>query len=269
MIQRNTRSSLVLIMWLLTNVASAHDFWVEPASYRPALGTELSVRLRIGDAFAGLAYRRNPEHIKGFFLIGPGGKKPVDGAPGSEPAGSVRIDEPGLLIVGYHSAQTMLELEAKRFEAYLKEEEFTHVLRARAQQRRSKQPGREAFSRYAKAMLMSGPSAERGFDRILGFALELVPELNPYTLEPGDELPLRILYMGKPLAGVRVIARNAGEPANKITVRSDLQGRVRLKLHRHGVWLIRGVHITPAPEGVAADWESFWASLTFELPRGG
>ena len=33
-----------------------------------------------------------------------------------------------------------------------------------------------------------------------------------------------------------------------------------------GVWLVKAVHMVPLPKGQDADWESFWASLTFELP---
>jgi hypothetical protein len=31
------------------------------------------------------------------------------------------------------------------------------------------------------------------------------------------------------------------------------------------MWLIKAVHMIPAPSGANADWESFWASVTFEL----
>jgi hypothetical protein len=29
------------------------------------------------------------------------------------------------------------------------------------------------------------------------------------------------------------------------------------------MWLIKAVHMIPAPPGSNADWTSFWASLTF------
>jgi len=32
------------------------------------------------------------------------------------------------------------------------------------------------------------------------------------------------------------------------------------------VWLVKAVHMIPLPKDGDADWESFWASLTFELP---
>ena len=35
---------------------------------------------------------------------------------------------------------------------------------------------------------------------------------------------------------------------------------------RAGVWLVKAVHMAPAPAESGAEWESLWASLTFEVP---
>ena len=43
-------------------------------------------------------------------------------------------------------------------------------------------------------------------------------------------------------------------------------GRVRLRLPSHGRWLIKAVHMVPAGDAAQADWQSLWASLTFEIP---
>ena len=37
-----------------------------------------------------------------------------------------------------------------------------------------------------------------------------------------------------------------------------------LALPKAGVWLVKSVQMVAAPTGVNADWESLWASLTFE-----
>ena len=34
-----------------------------------------------------------------------------------------------------------------------------------------------------------------------------------------------------------------------------------------GVWLIKSVQMIDAPRGSNAEWESLWASLTFDAPR--
>lgn len=58
----------------------------------------------------------------------------------------------------------------------------------------------------------------------------------------GGSLPVRILFQGRPLEGVLDLAA----------------GRT---------WLVKAVHMLPAPAGSGADWESLWASLTFEIPE--
>ena len=123
------------------------------------------------------------------------------------------------------------------------------------------------FSRCAKSLLLSGPTDKTQGDRALGFTLELVAERNPYTMNAGQELPVRLTYENRPLAGALVVAMNRANPSQKLTARSGKDGRVRFRLPRGGVWMIKAVHMIEAPAGAKADWASYWASLTFELER--
>jgi uncharacterized GH25 family protein len=100
---------------------------------------------------------------------------------------------------------------------------------------------------------------------VLGFTLELVPEKNPYSLRPGDTLPVRLLFRGQPLAGALVHAALHGQPDAGASARTGPDGRAKLKLSRDGFWMIKAVEMGPAPQGVDADWQSLWASLTFEM----
>ena len=47
--------------------------------------------------------------------------------------------------------------------------------------------------------------------------------------------------------------------------RTDANGLATLRLDRPGEWMVSAVHMTPCPERTIADWESLWASVTFEL----
>ena len=129
----------------------------------------------------------------------------------------------------------------------------------------------ELFARCAKSLLLSGPASAKQSDRKLGFTLELVAEKNPYLLHAGDELPVRLTYENRPLAGALVIAMNRLNPAEKAgsTVRQRWTGTISI-CGRAGMWLIKAVHMIPAPAGSNAEWASFWASLTFEMrnPEG-
>jgi uncharacterized GH25 family protein len=252
----------------LPAAAGAHDFWIEPSSFRPALGSELAVSLRVGQDFRGDPVPRNPNLVQRFVLVSGAGEKPVGGFPGADPAGLVQIDQPGILWIAYRSGRTPVTLEAEKFEKYLADEGLDGILKIRKERSENAKPGREVFSRSVKSMLVAGgaPGAGKGFDLVLGLTLELVPEKNPSQLGPDGTLPLRLLYEGKPLEGALIVAMNQAEPDKKVTARTSRRGSAVLRLPRKGVWLIKAVHMIPAPAGVDADWESIWASLTFEAP---
>ncbi|MBA3269757.1 MAG: DUF4198 domain-containing protein [Acidobacteria bacterium] len=191
----------------------------------------------------------------------------MPGRDGLDPAGLIKVEQPGLVVVGYRSRHSSVEQKPEAFDKYLAEEGLDRIAAIRATH---KQPGgvvRELFSRCAKALLIAGPGAGSGHDRILGFTLELVPEKTPYALRAGARLPVRLLYESQPLEGALVVAMNRADPATKVRARSGRDGRVWLPLQRDGVWLIKAVHMIPAAAGSGHHWESLWASLTFEVPR--
>jgi uncharacterized GH25 family protein len=259
-----------LLLWLLMAPAlSAHNFWIEPSTFTPAPGQRLSVRLRVGQELQGDPVPRDPSLMKRFVAVGPSGETPVPGVPNTEPAGFEAFQTPGLYTIVYDSTRFPVALDAVKFETYLKEEGLDTITAARARQGKSATPAKEVFSRCAKALLAVGTGNEGatgpGFDRVFGQRLELVAEKNPYTLNGGGDLPVRLTYEGKPLAGALVMALQRGRP-DKVEARTDARGRVTLKLDRPGFWLIKAVHMIPAPADAGADWESFWASLTFALP---
>ncbi|MEP6994498.1 MAG: DUF4198 domain-containing protein [Acidobacteriota bacterium] len=262
----NSRIAFIAAAVMLAPPLCAHDFWIEPSTFRPAVGSNLGVRLVVGQKFRGDALARNPALIERFVLVSATGELSIAGRPAAEPAGAVRIDQPGLALIAYRSLNSPLSLEASKFDDYLREEGLETVIAARAKKGESQKPSRERFSRSAKSLIAAGGSGTSGYDRVLGLTLELIPEKNPYELEAGQELPVRLLYEGKPLAGALVAALPYEDPDAKVAQRSDKQGRVRLRLPKPGVWLVKAVHMTPVVDDANVDWQSIWASLTFEVP---
>jgi hypothetical protein len=230
------------------------------------VGSVVRIQLVVGEKFRGEPLPRNPALIAKFVLVSSAGEQPVSGRAGDDPAGSARIGAPGLQVIGYRSLESPLSLEAEKFEQYLREEGLEGIVALRARRGESRKPSRELFSRDVKSLLCAGGRAYSGEDRALGFPLELLAEKNPCAAKPGDELPVRLLYEGKPLAGALVAALPHEEPDAKLSQRTDAKGRVRLRLPKAGVWLVKAVHMVEAPAGTDADWQSLWASLTFEVP---
>ena len=246
----------------------AHDMWIEPATFSPHPGEIVGVRLRVGQDLLGDPLPRDPALIHQFVFEDAAGRHPVVGRTGANPAGFLRVAKPGLLVIGYRSNPSSVELAAGKFNQYLKEEGLEAVAALRARRNETAAAARELFSRCAKSLVLSGsPEGAQG-DRPLGFTLELVAERNPYAIGAGEELPVRLTYQNRPLAGALVVAMDRLNPSEKLTARTGNDGRVRFRLRPGGMWLVKAVHMAPAPAGSGAEWTSFWASLTFELPAG-
>ena len=227
----------------------------------------MSVRLRVGREFLGDAVPADAAGITLFVLHGAHTQTPVE-LTGAEPAGRTRVDGPGLYVIGYGSLPSPLGEDARAFNEFLREEGRLDLLADRERRGATGDRGRQMFSRCAKALLSveGGPAPRR--DQRLGCRLELVAGRDPYAKGAGRELPVQLLFEGRPLAGVLVTAVSRDGPQSAVKARTDARGQVHFALAGRGPWLVRAVHVLPASRP-PADWETLWASLTFELTPPG
>ena len=253
-----------LALILLPTALFAHDMWIEPTTYFPAAGQVVGAKLRVGQDLLGDPLPRDPALVKEFVFEDSAGRKPLIGHDGADPAGYLRVAAPGLVVIGYSSNASAVELQAEKFNQYLKEEGLDAVAAERARRGQTGAKVRELFSRCAKSLILSGVAGEKQHDRALGFALELVAERNPYSLGVNEDLPVRLTWQNRSHPGALVVAINRLNPEEKVSARTDSDGRVRLRLRAEGMWMIKAVHMEAAPAGSGADWMSYWASLTFE-----
>ena len=260
------RLGLLVVAILLSHVSLvAHDMWIDPTTFSPESGEIVGVRLRVGQDLLGDPLPRDPALINQFVFEDAAGRKPLVGRDGADPAGFLRVATPGLLVIGYRSNPSAVELTPEKFTQYLKEEGLDAVAALRARRNETGAKAREIFSRCAKSLVLSGSAKDGQGDRPLGFTLELVAERNPYAIRAGEDLPVRLTYENRPLAGALVVAMNRLNPSEKLSARTDNDGRVRFRLRPGGMWLVKAVHMVPALAGTNAEWASYWASLTFEL----
>lgn len=266
--RRQRRIITALATFSLAATTFAHVFWVQPATFRGKPGDILKIQLHVGDTFPGEIVPRNDAKIEKFVVVGPTAdiEKPAVGRDADPIAAVYRSTEPGTYLITYRSRSTPVTLEAEKFEAYLKEKGLEKIIARRAELKQSTLPGRELFSRSAKAILRIGDKPSDGpATKDMGFRVEIVPKFDPSTLKPGDTLSVVIRSEGKPYVNALVQARQREHPELGIASRTDEQGRIAFKIPRSGVWVIDTVDMFPVVAGMAADWESVWASLTFEV----
>jgi uncharacterized protein DUF4198 len=242
--------------------AAAHDFWIEPSSFAPAPGEAVRVRLRVGQDFVGDPVPRDDDAIDRFELDGPGGPSPIVGEDGLDPAGFTRVDGEGTRVLAYESRGGIVSLPAERFERYLGDEGLEAIVVRRARAGTSAKEGRERFHRCAKAIIVAGGATPELPGKI-GLTLELVPRRDPTRLHAGDSLPVTLLLRGRPLAGALVKLLDKEAPGRIGAVRTDRHGEATVVLRADGGHLVKAVWMEAAPPGGEADWDSWWASLTF------
>lgn len=260
-------ATLLAFALALPRALWAHDFWIEPESFRPRPGARVPLRLYVGQNFAGESIPYFPDRFERYAVVGPAGEQPIPGTLGDDPAGAITPATAGLYVVGLRTRPDEVSFDTfEEFERYLRMEGLERNLVLGQQRSKPGKPIRETYFRCAKSLVAAGAPPVGGPDRVLGLPLELVAESNPYRPGSDRRLRLKLLYQGKPLDGALVVLSNKTAPLAKLKARTDRDGRVAFALPRGGVWLATSVHMIPAPFLSGCDWSSLWASLTFESP---
>jgi len=272
----------VLLALTAAGPALAHDFWIQPEHFWLAPGAGTPVSIVVGH---GSFRQRSPvslERITGFRSIGPDGvvdRRPdLRGRPDTQDP-VLAFKAPGVYMLALDTNSTPSDLPGLRFTDYLKVEGLTPALKLREQTGATDAPGRELFSRRAKAIVQVGPVDARpqvqaqALARVtqpLGLTLEIVPERNPYAPDAGDTLPVRIYYEGHPLTGALVKLNNLEFDARPVeTHLSDADGRASFRVPRTGTWQLNVIWTRPIKGDPRADFETTFSSLTFGFPPGG
>ncbi len=268
--------SRLLTMTALTLTAvtaSAHDFWVQPQAFAAASGTPVPFTIQVGHGTFRQRWGAAVERIVRFDDIGPTGRvdrRAVLQAPGGAQDGILRFATPGTHLIVLETNLAASELPSIRFNDYAKVEGLTPALARREQLKLTDSPGRELYSRRAKALVQVGPvdAAQPQVTRPAGLTLEIVPQRNPYALAPGELLPVTILYQGKPLPGALVKLNNLDFDARPIeTHLTDASGRTAFNPPRRGKWQLNVIWTKPLPGNPKADFETVFSSLTFGFPN--
>jgi hypothetical protein len=223
----------------------AHDLYLMPQSFRPAPGQPLTIAIHKGDNFPVSMTMPNAARIVAPRLLT---------APG-----------PGAIVAALNTKPNFIELEASKFGSYLKHEGLDHVIAWRAAHQESAVPGRERYSKYVKSLLRSSLAGEF---RKANFLIEIVPLADPYALPPGARLPIQVLVRNQPAPGLQIEAATLdprGHARRTIVGRTDAEGKLGVSLEGKGTWKLHAVYMERCQEPSAADWESFWASLTFAI----
>lgn len=248
-------------------LSSAHEFWMYPKKFVYAKDEVASIDFMVGENFEGERWSLKKERItrleqhtaKGFSKI----TLPADTS--ARPALSLKLTAEGTHLIVMQSNNAFIELEAEKFNAYLKEDGLEDALNKRMNTNTLDKPSKEHYQRNTKLLLRCGDFSDEVYKKKVGLPLEIIPLTNPYNATQGDEIQFRIFFEGKPhgFSLVKVWHKTEGRTFMQ-NVYTDKEGVITTRLSGKGAWMISSVKMVEAKDG-KADWQSYWGSLVFGI----
>ncbi len=260
---------LFLLACLGPAAGLAHVLYLMPERFVAEPGAVLQIRFENGDDFPEGVAPVRVERLRSLRLISAAGEVPLANvvAGSRRTTAEVRLPGAGTAIVTAQTLPNFIELPPEQFRAYLEHEHLTGPLAWRERAGEAAKPGRELYSKYVKALIHGG-RPDQTYRRTVGFIVEFVPEADPFALRPGDQLPVQLLFRGRPAAdaAVQVAWLENGKGRQAFVGRTDAEGRLRVPIRASGPHRLHAIVMERSRQPEKADWESFWASLTFEVP---
>jgi uncharacterized GH25 family protein len=174
--------------------------------------------------------------------------------------------EAGNYVVGLSTGWRENQLAAKEFNEYLTLEGIPDVLENRKRDRELDKDARYRYSKYVKTILQIGDRESDSYKTELGYAVEMIPQQNPYKLKKGATIEILCLKDGKPLVGQTVLTgrETGGKLSAEKSIRSDAKGVIKIKLDEAGKWYAKFINMVKIDDP-KLNYESKWATLTFEI----
>lgn len=269
-----TRRFLLFFTLLVMACATleAHDLFLKPERFFVAPPQGLRVRV-INGTFDKSENAIDASRVADLSIVTAEGRTKLDTAKtwaAEEPMSVASIGplSSGVAVIGASTLPRELELTGKEFNEYLKGDGVPDVLDDRKAKGELERSARERYSKHVKTIVQAGDGRSGKVDTVLGYPAELVPLADPYALKTGETLPLKALVDGRPVANQYVLAGGRTPDGRRQTVqalRSDADGIVRVRLAARGQWYVKFIHMVRLSGDPTADYESKWASLTFEV----
>ncbi len=268
--KRTLGITLALLLVFVTALA-AHDLFLKPIAFFLAPNSASHV-LIVNGTFTRSENSITWDRVRDVSVAGPAGRSHPDVSAWSDKGDTSVLrfttGAAGTYVLGVSTLSRELRLEAKDFNAYLESDGVPDILAARRKSGEIGKAARERYHKHIKALVQVGDTRTDAYGAALGYPAELIPLANPYALEPGAPLRLRVLVDGKPVANQYVVSGGRTLSGGRIAARahrSDADGIVHVPLRTAGQWYIKFIHMAKVVGDTTVDYESKWASLTFEV----
>jgi uncharacterized GH25 family protein len=260
----------LLLFALLAITALAHDLFLKLDSYFVKVNQKISISVFNGtfqESEGSVSFAR----LTDMSVVSPTGavSHPIEkDLTKNETTAFLNLvpTEAGNYIAGLSTMWRESALPAAEFNKYLPAEGIPDILENRTRDGELDKDARYRYSKYVKAIFQAGNKTTDSYKTILGYAVEMVPQQNPYKLKKGASLDILCLKDGKPLAGQIVTTgyEAGGKMLGETSARTDKDGMLKIKLSAAGKWYAKFINMVKIDDP-KLNYESKWATLTFEI----
>ncbi|MGB3721199.1 MAG: DUF4198 domain-containing protein [Pacificimonas sp.] len=264
-------ASACLGLAFVTTAAGAHDMWLQPETFRPEAGASVATQLYVGHGADRTRWGVSNTHVIEFEARTASGSvdqtSTLSLGAGEADAAPV-FGTAATHVLTMMSRNSMSTLPAQQFNDYVSDAGITPIADARRAAGTEATEGRESYSRRAKAILKVC-AADKPDDPVaatpVGHKLEIVPMVDPAWLADGRALPVKVLYEGKPVDGatLKVTDLSRDRPLAEGVI-TTAEGTALLNLPSRGEWLITTIWSSALERDPAADFDTIFASLSFD-----
>lgn len=266
------KACTILFVLLASFITLSHDYWFKADLFILTSGDILKLHLLVGDDLeVELERSFQPHKTLSFDLYTDSGRENLLASDIDTliPVLTRKVNFDGLGLVSMERDFSYIELTPDDFRNYL-EHEFIQDDEKIIAELGNREMERERYARSIKALIKAGERnycTQKLYKKVLGHNLEIILLNNPYELEDGDQIVVQLLRKGEPLAGKKVMALNKTDKFIEHIQVTDREGKVTFTLDNHGMWVIRSLNLYPCQNCEEVDWESYWASYSFQLVR--
>ncbi len=188
---------------------SSHVMYLKLDSYFLAPNTEATILLFNG-TFDKSENVIDRDRMLDVSLVGNGKRTKVEDSQWSEKDSvtilNFKTGAEGTWVAGVSTAPKSLEMTGEDFNQYLEHEGIEDMLKLRRENGTLDSTAIEKYSKHVKTIFQVGRKLSDDWRKPLGYLIEFVPLENPYDLNTGDSIAVKLLLNGRPLVNQLVYA---------------------------------------------------------------
>jgi len=260
------KKAISLFLVSLTSIIlSAHEFWLQPDKFMYNVGDEINIKLMVGENFEGEDWIGDSSKVQQLIIFQHDVQDDLSkNISGTGDSLQFNCYEEGNAMVAFSSKNSFLQLDAAKFNDYLKEDGLQNAIDYRQHHDEMDSASREYYQRSVKTLIQIGSKSDNIFSKETNLPLDIIPLSNPYLIKKEKKLSVKIFFKKEILANALIkIWHHEDNKTEEKNLMTNERGEISFDVSPKGRWMVSTVKMEHLGNYEKANWQSYWGSLTW------